>query len=88
MITSTIINNHDVKLIKKGNVIYFSIFDICIASGIDINKTKYPINAYCDINTLWEILREEGKYDIWKQCKALKPLAAPGPYSIISHKFP
>jgi len=53
-----------------------------------MNKTKYPINAYCDTNILWEILREEGKYDIWKQCKALKPLAAPGPYSIISHKFP
>jgi hypothetical protein len=80
---SIIINNQNIRLIQKGSVIYFNIYDICIVSNIDHKNLQYPVDAYCDINVLWDILSKEEKYDIWKQCKALKPSAASGPYSII-----
>ncbi len=88
---SITIKNQNIKIIQKGSVIYFNIYDICIISNIDHKNLQYPVDAYCDINVLWDILskeekkkrRKEEKYDIWKQCKALKPSAASGPYSII-----
>jgi hypothetical protein len=80
---SITINNQNIKIIQKGSVIYFNIYDICIISNIDHKNLQYPVDAYCDINVLWDILSKEEKYDIWKQCKALKPSAASGPYSII-----